>query len=285
MDAKGRIDPAVFKARVSAVRGDSRYPDAKDRFCHDVPRFWLKSDFRRTLIADTGAYGVAIGITGMHRLDRENGASMQTVIAALEASGMASATRIRSMIYHLRDQRAIEIVPHHSDGRRLRLIPTAKLIGFQRRWFAAVLASVGMIFDLPTSPEELAETPELVERYLTGVMLRHLMDGFTIFDGFPEIETFMNRRHGYLLMLQLAGGKGLATEVDRAHVAEWFGVSPAHIATMLADAEKQGWLQRRPPKSTVVLDPAFADRLDLWVAREITIVGMWIEAKLGRGAR
>lgn len=282
MDSKGRVDPAAFNLRVARIREDAAFVAAKDRFCQDVTSFWLSSDFRRTLIADTGAYGVIIGIVGMDRLDPVGGASMQTVITALEAVGMASATRIRAMIDHLRDQGAIDIIPHPADGRRLKLVPTEKLRRFQRRWFAAVLGPVGMLFALPASPEALAETPELVERYLTSVMLRHLLDRFTIFDGFPEIEAFMNRRQGYLLMLQLARGHGLTTDVDRAHIAQWFGVSPAHIATMLAEAEKHGWLQRLPPRSTIRLDPDFADRLDLWVAREIAIVGMWIETKLGR---
>jgi hypothetical protein len=28
----------------------------------------------------------------------------------------------------------------------------------------------------------------------------------------------------------------------------------------------------------VTLDPAFASRLDLWVARELTIVGLWAQS-------
>jgi DNA-binding IclR family transcriptional regulator len=73
--------------------------------------------------------------------------------------------------------------------------------------------------------------------------------------------------------------------VHRAAMAERFGVSPAHIAGMLADAEEAGWLRREQPSSRVVLDPAFAEKLDIWIARELTIVGMWIEAKFGTRAQ
>jgi hypothetical protein len=48
---------------------------------------------------------------------------------------------------------------------------------------------------------------------------------------------------------------------------------------MLADAEAHGWLVRRQPSSIVDLDPGFADRLDLWVARELAIVDLWLQAK------
>jgi hypothetical protein len=110
-------------------------------------------------------------------------------------------------------------------------------------------------------------------------MLRQVVDGFTIFAGWPEAEAFMNRRHGYLLMLTLAGATGGTIDINRARTAKWYGVSPAHVATMLADAEAHGWLVRRQPSSIVELDPAFADRLDLWVARELAIVALWLEAK------
>jgi DNA-binding MarR family transcriptional regulator len=282
MDSKGRIDIPIFDARVRAVKADPRFHSAKARFCHDVPERWLNSPINRALIADTGAYALTIAIIGMNRIYRVDGASMQTVIKALEAGGMASATRIRSLIDILVHRGAIKIVAHEHDRRRRRLEPTDALIEAQRAWFESVLLSVSEVFDLPLPAHELAHVPDLVERYLTGVMLRHLMDRFTILDGFPEVEAFMNRRHGYLLMLQLAGSDGLVTMVSRNRFAHRLGVSPAHIATMLADAEERGWLWRVQPSSQIVLSPEFADILDTWVARELVIVGLWIEARFGQ---
>ena len=110
-------------------------------------------------------------------------------------------------------------------------------------------------------------------------MLRHLMDGFTLMDGMPEVEAFMHRRHGYLLLLELAAQEDRHVEIARAHLAERYVVSPAHIAGVLAEAERQGWLTRKPLSSEVEVSPAFADVLDSWIARELAIVGMWIEAK------
>ena len=36
---------------------------------------------------------------------------------------------------------------------------------------------------------------------------------------------------------------------------------------------------RVPATEIVDLDPGFADRLDLWVARELAIVDLWLQAK------
>lgn len=279
MDGRGRIDLSLFNARAEELRGHPRFAQAKERFCTEVPAHWLASPYRRALIADTGALAVSITIAGMHRLDPANGASLQLLIDTLGRDGLASATRIRAMVDMLAHHGAIRIEPHATDRRRLRLVPTGVMRDSHRAWLESVLGAVRLLFDLPPLPQGDALT-DLADRYIAGIMLRQAVDRFTIFDGFPEGETFMNRRHGYLLMLQLAGSGGLRTEVNRAHVAQWFGVSSTHIATMLSEAEAKGWLTRRPPSSEVVLDPAFSERLDIWVAREIAIVGMWLQAKL-----
>jgi DNA-binding MarR family transcriptional regulator len=274
------INIEAVDKRAALLRTHLRWPIAKKRFCTDIPNFWLASEFRRTLIADTGAYALVIAITGLNRTDKENGASIELLAAALSKSGLASETRVRALVAQLQDQGVIQVVRHEQDNRRRRIIPTDALRNFQQQWFRTVLEPACEVFDLAMSAEALSGHAELAERYLTGVMLRHLIDKFTIFDGYPEVEAFMNRRHGYLLMLQLAGETDLVTDVAREKVANQFGVSSAHIAIMLAEAEAKGWLTRHTPSSRISLQPEFAERLDIWVSREIAIVGLWVEAKL-----
>jgi hypothetical protein len=279
MDSSGRIDQARFNARAEALQGHPRFPIAKQRFCTEVPAMWLASPLNRRLIADTGAMAVSITITGLNRLDPVNGASLETMIRGLEASQLASGNRARSLIAMLKRAGGVDSVPHPQDGRRLKLVPTQLLQQTHRDWLLSVLGPLSEVAELPGTPEELAAEPRLAERYITSIMLRQVVDGFTIFAGWPEAEAFMNRRHGYLLMLALAGATDGSIDINRARTARWYGVSPAHVATMLADAEAHGWLVRRQPSSIVDLDPGFADRLDLWVARELAIVDLWLQAK------
>jgi DNA-binding IclR family transcriptional regulator len=92
----------------------------------------------------------------------------------------------------------------------------------------------------------------------------------------------VDRRHGYLLLLELAGPGGMATAVGRGEAARRYGVSPAHVSALLATAEGQGWISRNRGTGLISLDPVFAQRLDIWVARELAIVGLWLQTKLKR---
>ncbi len=283
MDASGRIDRQIFHDRVEVTRRHPNFLLARHRFCTEVPvsRLFIKT--RHDLNADTGSFALIMNVVAHNRIDKINGAAFSTIISMLSQSGVASATRLRALIGQMVDRGMMRILTNPEDGRRKRLELTETFIESQRHYFETVLNCVDMVFDLPDAPHALAHTPELMERYWTSVVLRAGHDKFVLMEGMPHIEAFMNRKHGYLLMLELAGADGLATEVHRAVIAQRYGVSPAHIAGMLADAEKHGWLRREQPSSRIMLDPVFAEQLDIWIARELTIVGMWIEAKFGRG--
>ena len=281
MDARGRVNLEAFNAFSERLRLHPRFAEARARFCHDLPERWMATPLQRWLIADTGGMAVAVCITGMHRVLPGQGAQLQLIIRALTATGMASATRVRALVDQLEHHGAIRIEPSLHDRRARRIVPTEMLADVHRNWLESVLPAVGMVFDLPPIPDEVDARREIAARYSASIIMRQSMDGFTIFDGFPEMAAFIERRQGYLLMLELAAPGGLATAVRRTEAARRYGVSPAHVSSLLGNAERQGWLVRERDGS-ITLDPTFADRLDIWVARELAIVGLWLKTKLGQ---
>lgn len=256
------------------------FSEVKTEFCKGMIGYWLETPLTQALIADTGAIAIAISIIGFNRMAPDMGASFQAMVETLPRHGFASATRIRAIVDLLHEKEAVLKVPHDSDGRRLMILPTDHLMASFRTWFRCALGPVSKLFALPDAADAIAARPDLVERYITSIMLRQAVDGFTIFDNWPEAQTFSDRRHGYILMLHLASANEASIDIPRAALAESYGVSPAHITSMLCAAETQGWLRRKPRSSAVLLAPEFQARLDLWVARELAIIGLWLEAKL-----
>ncbi|MFQ3665650.1 MAG: hypothetical protein SNJ79_06385 [Sphingomonadaceae bacterium] len=279
MASGGRLDRAQLAQRAGQYLKDPRFSVARARFCEEVPRAWLRSRLQRRLIADSGAMAVVIAITGLHRLDPAGGASLEVIISALEGSRLASGNRVRAIVAMLKDHGAVDMAPHPTDRRRRRLLPKSVLADVYRAWLGSVLGPLSELEDLAAEPQAIAGEPGLAERYINAIMLRQAVDGFTIMEGWPEALAFMGRRHGYLVMLYLAAHSDCRVDINRSRIAERCGVSQAHVATLLADAERQGWLSRRPNASEVLLAPAFAQRLEEWVARELAIVALWLEAK------
>lgn len=278
MDARGRVNLAAFNAYAEQLRQHPCFAQARSRFCTEVPGRWMETPLKRWLIADTGGLAVALCITGMHRLFPEQGAQLQFIIRTLTAANVASAARVRALVEQLAHRGGISIEPSPVDRRAHRLVPTELMAESHRTWLESVLPAVRMLFDLPELPEDLPARREIACRYVTSIIMRQSMDGFTIYDGFPEMAAFMERRQGYLLMLDLAASGRLDVPLNRSDAARRHAVSPQHVSALLAHAEEQGWLTRTA--SGVVLTPDFAQRLDIWVARELAIIGLWLELKL-----
>jgi hypothetical protein len=276
-----RFDRQAFFALADDIRRRPGFAAAKARFCRDVPKSRLHQLYRHTLSADTGAFALGIAIIGMNRLYPVDGASMKFLTMPLQAAGFASPTRVRAYLDMMVHGGVIAIEPHPSDRRRRKYVPTPLYLEAQRSWYAAVLGAVSEVMPLPDAVVAAMAEPALVERFLVGVMLRHLMDGFVLMEGMPEIAAFMERRHGYLLLLELTAAEDRHVEIARARLADSYGVSPAHIAGMLAAAEGEGWLTRHSNSSEVELSPAFAELLDQWMARELAISAMWVTDKYG----
>jgi|JI8StandDraft_2_1071088.scaffolds.fasta_scaffold06721_2 hypothetical protein len=279
MDKRGRVNLPAFNAHAEHLRQHPRFAEARARFCADVPARWMATPLQRWLIADTGGLAVALCITGMHRLFAEQGAQQQMIINALTAAGVASASRVRTLVDQLSHRGGITIEPSPHDRRALRLVPTQMLDETHLSWLESVLPAVGMVHDLPALPAEAGGRRDLACRYVTSIIMRQSMDGFTIYDGFPEMAAFMERRQGYLLMLDLAASGDTSVTLNRSDAAHRYAVSPQHVSALLAHAESQGWLART--RAGVDLTPDFADRLNIWVARELAIVGLWLQMKLG----
>jgi hypothetical protein len=274
--AKHEALAAAFHTRLAGeVRRVASHRDfaaARTLFCTGVADFWQTSRLHRDLVADTGGIALVITLTGLARQNPAGGAPAQRLIDGLASHGLASPTRARSLIRLLQAQGAIEMLFDPADRRRRLLRPSPLLNGLHRDWLAANLAATELVSDLPLPSRQLADTPGLVETYLTEVMRRHVRDGFTVFTDFPEVAAFMDHRGGYMLMLALAGADA---GFSRSGLARASGVSRAHLAALLAQAQARGWVLRQPPRHEIALAPPFSVQISGWIARELALFSLF----------
>jgi DNA-binding MarR family transcriptional regulator len=278
------VEPAALDEAAATLLRHSAFADARLRFCSGVSACWAASALRRRVMNDVGTMGIAVAITAMNRLYPEEGAQPEALVAAAQAAGVAGRSRVRDLLERLEHHGAVLVEPHPVDRRRQRLRPTAALVEAQVAWVAVLMAAVGLLMPLPPWPAEEAERQALAQDYAVGLMQRHLSGAGTAMRGMPEIVALMARRHGYVLMLELAASGAAEVEVNRVGLAGRLGISASHVARMLADAEQAGWLARLPGSSLVRLEPSFAARLQLWVARELALAGLWRNARAAGGA-
>lgn len=272
------FDRAQLDLSVRRLLDDPKFRSVKSDFCRDMMACWLHDRLSRLLMADTGALAIVISISARHFAGTPEAASLAQMIDALAASGFASAKRIRATVDLLASRGVLALAPHPTDRRRLQIAPTDALVEVFRRWLRAALEAVQPVFDLTHPPADIAARPGLIEGYIVEVRRRKVEDGFTIFDGWPEIQVFADRRHGYVLLLQLACAEDGCADVNRARLAERCHVSPSHITALLVEGERAGWLTRTPGSSAVRLAPGFVQALDAWIAREIAVVGLWLRS-------
>jgi hypothetical protein len=273
----------AIEAGAAAARRHPAFATARAAFSADVQQLWREDSLRRRLVNDFGSMALAVAVTAMHRLEPD-GAQQARLIRAAATAGAGSPWRVRAYLDRLERYGAISRTPHPADARRIRIAPTAQLLATQRCWVEALFRAVALVAAVPALPEAEAARLALTEHYLAGIMQRHLI-GLTVMDGLVEIAALMHRRHGYLLLLMLLDRHDGVADINRTTLAAGWDVSPAHVAAMLADAERAGCLARAPRASAVSLAPAFAAQLDLWFARELAVAALWQQAGAPGGHR
>ena len=168
------------------------------------------------------------------------------LIDICRSGGLAGAAATRNAIYSLR--------PTRHDRRR-------------RRWaraFAAATPDNQAHCDDAREPDgaargdraghrfssaaaEWAHAPGVLAAFLGGNVAAYRRDNFVLFEGFPEVRAFMDRRSGYLVLLDAlsraeATSEGAGTLALPSELARRHAISRAHVRKLFAAAAAQGWL-------------------------------------------
>jgi hypothetical protein len=164
-----------------------------------------------------------------------------------------------------------------TDQRVKTLQPTTKLLETLHVWFSANLDAVQSIEPLPLPATELAVMPKLMEQVFTHTIHAYIYDRFILSENFPPVRAFMQRNHGYQILMALIQSRYRAEDgrlyasVPVGDLAARLLLSRGTVRNILTMAQEAGWLTRIGRGGhDVELHEGFVSMCDNWMALELT---------------
>lgn len=215
----------------------------------------------------------------------ESGVTAQRILE-LFASGashgsesvLASPTRIKSMLALTRFTKGLQLVPVSQDGRvdgRYRpLAPTARLIEPGCCWLRNYLQAVNLVLPLP---EAVLEVPQpLLAEIMSYNVLAYTRAGFTLHQGYTEIQTCMSREAGHQILMRMVAS--IQTHADGRvfgkmpfqEVSDLMKVSRASVRNVIGDLVNADLIETTRGGHCIAMSPRFIDLCNEWIALELT---------------
>ncbi|MGJ4890698.1 hypothetical protein ACQR1Y_21055 [Bradyrhizobium sp. HKCCYLRH3099] len=273
-DSNSAPDRAALDQEARALRSHPDFDRAVRAFCQGMIETHAGRRLANIGLGHTLGWAVAVLIVYLDHVSPEGTTSSQ-LIELCTNGGLAGPKAVKGAIQTLLSFDLIGQDDHPTDGRATRLRPLPLLLDIQSDNVAARLAALETVQPLPAPAHEWGRQRHVMLAFYGGnveVFARHR---FRLYDGFPEIQAFMDRASGYLLLLELlqncgpTDGIGVLTAVQPSILAPRVDVSRTHLNKLLAAARDQGWLTLGPRRGEVLLDAGFYQRLQHWIALEL----------------
>lgn len=267
-------DRTALEQEASALRAHPEFDRAVKAFCQGMIDTHAGRRLTNIGLGHTLGWAVAVLIVTLDHLSPE-GTTTAQLVHLCTSGGLAGPKAVRGAIRTLLAFDLIGEDEHPTDRRAKRLRPRPLLLDIQADNVAARLAALEVVQPLPAPAHQWGRQRNVMLAFYGGNVEAFARHQFRLYDGFPEIQAFMDRASGYLLlldMLQNCGpptGAGVPTAIQPSALAPRVDVSRTHLNKLLAAARDQGWLAVRPRSNEVFLAPDFHARLQHWIALEM----------------
>jgi hypothetical protein len=279
------FDPGgpVSAAALAELRADPRFPKAMRVLMSGMTTLYRGNRVLNMLINDRGR--MVIGQLALYLNDagapdgRGRGFGVGQLKAACAAAGLASPGRAGAMLALMRMAGYIASASSPDDKRRHILVPTEKLRALHRDRWQHVQAALREV--RPDAADAFAlDDPEFVAAYVRHTS-REYLGGFRMVEVAPEMELFIDRNAGLLVLLSivLAGDDddrfppARPVPVSLSALSHRFGVSRAHVRTLLKDAEAVGLIERAGARDGLVtIKPQLAEAVEMAFASALLFV-------------
>lgn len=241
------------------------------------------------LFDQLGRYLVCYMLIHNYYAWRHRGGPAPTLSALQQIAGV-SARQTAGFVAALKAGRLVEVERDPTDRRAtlLRPMPTVmREIGRSMRLFVAATDAVE---DRRPGRAAALEDPDLLGDMIARSAAYVLANG-TLLHAFPAVLHFTQRDCGYPLLTAVlashyaqALGRGAAVEpLGRRKLADRLQVSPAHVASLLAEAEAREWFAVGPDGRLASVSDAFLAEFEQWAAWQMAHFEELWEAKASAG--
>lgn len=263
-------DRAGLWEEAHALTAHPAFEEALRAFCRNLTGFHSPQNERRVGFVDTITWSIAVLI--MHLDGEPGGANASQLVALCRAGGLSGAASARNAIDALRNCGMIAVEDEARPGLPRRLCPTRKLVEAMHDNLAARLAAIERVSPWPAPAHVWARAPGVLPAFLGGNVAAYQQDKYLLFERFPEVRAFMDRRCGYLVLLdalgraEAANGAAIAS-APPSELAAKYAVSRAHIRKLFGNAAGPGWLAYEHG-GRVTFSAECYGRLRLWIGHE-----------------
>ena len=197
--------------------------------------------------------------------------------ALCAAEGLASPGRTAAMLALMRMSGYIASASAPEDRRHI-LVPTERLRAAHRDRWVSVVATLREIHPEAAAAFAL-DDPEFIAAYVRA-SADQFVGGFRPIHNAAAMALFVERNAGLMVLFSIVlAGKADDTVppsrpvlVSISGIASRFGVSRAHVRTLLRDAEAHGLIERSGQDGSVLLNPHFAVAVSNFFANSLLYI-------------
>jgi hypothetical protein len=246
---------------------------AMGAFCRGLADFHAAGSTSKAGVVDTITFAVAVLVLYLdaHAPEKANASHL---VATCAEGKLAGATAVRNAVASLWRDGMIAATEPINAGQPRRLSPTASLVETMKDNLSVRLSAMEPVIRWPKPAAEWARTKGVLEAFVRGNVEAYRRERYVLFERFPEIRGFMDRRCGYHILLDVLArlemsSSGASTVVPLSEVADRFAVSRTHVRKLFKAAADRGWMNLQPGGGLTIGRESLA-RYRLWFGLEFT---------------
>lgn len=270
-------------ALAAEAQGYVEHPDfdaAMRAFCRGLADFYSLGFFRRTGVVDTITWATAVMLLYLDAYAPDQ-ANASRLVSIFGKGGLSGATAARNAIELLRQGGMVESDRAPGPGRAHRLRPTPALLDTMHRELSVRLSAMEPVIAWPRPADEWARREDVLMVFVRRNVEAFQGSRYTLYENFPEIRAFMDRRCGYAILMESLGRvdfslDGASGILPLSEISGKFAVSRAHMRKLFGAAAARGWLTYESG-GRLTIPPETLGRFRLWFGHEFAWMRKLVE--------